>query len=80
MFLTKLGLEYKGLNESDIPIKKDKYSAVNRPIKVEAKMTESKIRSGVNWPGAFKQKGIQNGLDKAFVFVVSLSPSKKVLI
>jgi methyl coenzyme M reductase subunit C len=53
---------------------------VNQPMEVETKTTENKVRSGVNWPGALRQKGAKKDLDKAFVFVVSLSPSRKMLI
>ena len=40
---------------------------------VEPKITDSKLRSGVNWQGALKQKG----LEKAFVFFADPSPSRK---
>jgi len=35
---------------------------------VKPKMRKRTLRSGVNWQGALKQKGVNNGLKKGWVY------------
>lgn len=39
--------------------KKPTYMQMNQPKSVKLKMTECKLRSGINWQEALKQKGIK---------------------